>query len=174
MRVFVAILGVFILSMVVSFEANSQSDQDNGRRVFGADRSSGPNIYNSPGSSYGTGGPISLKQILQGRERAASGDPYAYRGGRVSNPYSINPNDYSLDLNPDRIRASRERRDFLAQQQEEQTLDELGNPDQFAQNNSFNQFNPTKVKVRKPGRGTIYNRRDKNFDVPKKVFRSIY
>ena len=172
MRFALVIVGIFIISMVVAFEANSQSNDTRYSTRGGFDVSNNK-VYNSAGSSYGTGGPISLKQIIQGRERAATGDRYSSYGSTYSSPYSISPSQYSLNISPEQIRASRERRDFLAQQAEQESLEDIVNPQEVAATNNI--YRPPSVSVSPTGRpNSVYIRRDKDFDVPKKVFRSIY
>ena len=175
MRFIIAILGIFIVTMAVSFEAYSQSEEREGRRVYGGDRgSTGPNIFNSPGSAHGTGGPISLKQMIQGRDRAAAGDRYAYYGDRLTSPYSINPADYAGYKSAAQIQRERDRRNQLAQEREKENIAGLVNFD-ASDETAANSYRPTNVRVSPRGRpGSVYIKRKKDFDVPKKVFRSIY
>jgi hypothetical protein len=172
MRYAAVIIAVFALSLAVSFEAHSQSEENN-RRIYNSNSNSdAPAIYNSPGSSHGTGGPLSLRQMLQGRDRAASGDRFAYYGDRVANPYGINPGNYALNISAEEIRASRERRNFLAQQRERESINDLANPEQVATTNT-NRYNPVDVRVRSGKPGSVYIRREDDFEKPRKVFRFL-
>lgn len=178
MRFFVAMLGVFILTVVVSFEAYSQNEEkkERERRVYGTSGSgtSAPNLFNSPTSSHGTGGPLSLKQIIQGREKAATGDRYAtYGGNKVADPYGINSNNYALNISSSEVSAYREHRNFMAQQREEKALEELAEFDPAAGPAFFNPNQNTSNVDPKGKPKSIYIKRNKGFDKPKRIFRSV-
>lgn len=176
MRVFVALIGIFILTVLVSFQAHSEDQEENKRRVYGGSGStSTPNIFNSPGSSHGTGGPISLKQIIEGRDRPATGDRYRYYGDRVTDPYTINDNSYALNITSDQVSAYREQRNAYAQARAEQAREEFSEFHNIMAQNESQTFNPRSgSNVNPQGRPrSVYIKRDKGFDVPKRVFRSV-
>ena len=136
-------------------------------------------LYNSSGS-YSGGGPISLKQLLEGNKRASSGGKTStYYGGGNFRPYGADNNSYSLSLSPQEIQESRARRDALAQQRERENLAAL-EASKFTpvantgEQSAFGfQSNGSSGTVRRKVTSK-YKQRDDNFEMPKRVFNSIY
>ena len=139
-------------------------------------------LYNSPGLySDNRGGPLSLKQLLQGNQNATLGaKDSSYYGRGNFRPYGIDNNNYSLSLTPQQIRESRARRDAIAQQRERESLASIERaefiPIEGESNQGLNSFQRG-TGATATGRRQIkskYKQRDNNFEMPKKVFNSIY
>ncbi len=131
-----------------------------------------PPIYNPSFSSSG-GTPLPLKQRLR-TGRAGASASGGYYGGKNARPYSLDNNDYSLQLSSSQIRRDREERNRLAQQRELENIASLGRSGEAPQTaedilNSGQDGSTVRRRVK-----SKYNQRNDKFDVPKKVFNSIY
>ncbi len=107
---FLGVLAVFLIGNVAAWAQSST-------------------LYNPPNSSYTTGGPLNLKQILQGNQNAATGAKNQYYGGSNARPFGIDNQNFSLGLTPQDIQASRARRDAEAQRSERENLAALAQYD---------------------------------------------
>ncbi len=178
MRLFLTVL---LISLMVPVAGMAQQSDDSGRTIYNRSLSgNGARLYNAPNSSYGTRGPISLRQMLAGKENAANGSKNSYYGGSNFRPYGTDNNNYSLSLSPDQIRASRARRDAFAQQRERENMKTLQQTAQLdgvegQTNNFLNKFQSRAVRApANLGRKDRFKQRKKGFEMPKKVFNSIY
>lgn len=175
MRLFLTVL---LVSLAFPVTAMAQTD-DSGRKVYNRGAGYGTKIYNSPNSSYGTRGPLSLKQMLEGKSDAADGSKNSYYGGSNFRPYGTDNNNYSLSLSPDEIRASRARRDALAQQRERENQRSLLQNAQYddveSQTNGYlNRFQSGAVRApANLSKKKRFKQRKRGFEMPKKVFNSI-
>lgn len=85
-------------------------------------------VYNRPNSSYSSGGPLNLQQILQGNRQAATGSKNNYYGGdyyggQSYRPYGIDdPSSSGLSVSPDDILKARAERDREARARERENL----------------------------------------------------
>lgn len=178
MRVFFALL---LASFIFPCTAHAQTaDEESKRRYYNSQGQYNAQIYNSPGTS--TRGPLSLKQLLQGRENAADGSKSSYYGGYNNRPYGVDNNNYSLSLSPDEIRATRARRNALAQQRERESTSDLNKQasalymedetDAYLNTFQSDRTNTRRTTTQRPtqSRG---NRRDGGFEIPPKVFNSV-
>lgn len=172
---------LFILSLMVIVPlAPAMAQQDergSGRTIYNRSQTTAsPNLYNSPGGPSGTRGPLSLRQMLQGKNDAANGSVNSYYGGSNFRPYGIDNNSYSLSLSPQEIKASRARRDALAQQRERESLQDIETADIQGQTAGFlNQFqgqNATGATAA-PQQRRRFRKRESGFEMPRKVFNSI-
>lgn len=170
---------ILLLTILLPVAPVLAQDSNGSRTIF--NRSQGtasPNLFNSPNTASGTRGPLSLRQMLQGKDNAANGSVNSYYGGSNFRPHGVDNNSYSLSLSPEEIKASRARRDALAQRQERESLDNLqtaGLDDIQGQTAGFlNKFqgqgDATAVTPQKRKR---FKKRDSGFEIPKKVFNSI-
>ena len=168
----------FMMFLPLSPVMAQQDERSSSRVIYNSSQSSGgANIFNSPSSSSGTRGPLSLRQMLQGKSNAANGSVNSYYGGSNYRPYGVDNNSYSLSLSPQEIKASRARRDALAQRQERQSLNSLETADIQGQTAGFlNQFqgqgNAT-GQTAAPQQQRRYKKRESGFEIPRKVFNSI-
>lgn len=148
-------------------------------------------LYNSSNTSYSTGGPLNLGQILQGNRQAATGAKNQYYGGdyyggQSYRPYGIDdPSSSGLSVSPDEVLKARAERDRNARLREQENLaslqqynDELAEFErtqalQSNQNLIGQQpvgFRPTSTT----GGRRVYDRKaQERFDKPRKVFNSL-
>ena len=172
---------LFILSLVLIVPLApvmaQQDERNNDRTIYNRSQTTAsPNLYISPGGPSGTRGPLSLRQMLQGKSDAANGSVNSYYGGRNFRPYGIDNNSYSLSLSPQEIKASRARRDALAQQRERETLNDIETADIQGQTAGFlSQFQnqDSNGTVAAPQQRRRYQKRESGFEIPRKVFNSI-
>ena len=167
------ILSIFLASFVLfpSFVV--------AQTIYNSSNSGGSPLYNSS-SSYTGGGPISLKQLLEGNKQASVGRKNStYYGGSNFRPYGADNNNYSLSRSPQEIKESRARRDALARQRELENLAAIEGsrfvPTNTNENNRISGFtssNSSSGTVRKVK--SKYKQREHGFQMPKKVFNSIY
>lgn len=168
------ILSIFLASFVLfpSFAV--------AQTIYNSSSGGGSPLYNSSGS-YSGGGPISLKQMLDGNKQASVGRKNStYYGGGNFRPYGADNNSYSLSISPQEIQESRARRDALARQRELENIAAIEGtrfiPTATDPTNGAFGFTPSSGSS-----GTVrrkvtskYKQRDDNFQMPKKVFNSIY
>ena len=167
------ILSIFLASFVLfpSFVV--------AQTIYNSSSSGGSPLYTSSGS-YTGGGPISLKQLLEGNKQASAGRKNStYYGGSNFRPYGADNNNYSLSRSPQEIRESRARRDALARQRELENLAALEGTKFVPTDNNQNRVsgfipsNSSSGTVRRKVTSK-YKQRDDGFQMPKKVFNSIY
>lgn len=175
MRLFFAVL---ILLTVVPLAVWAQSDGETSRRYYNTQTDAGAKLYNSP-TTYSRG-PLSLKQMLEGRDNAATGSQNSYYGGSNYRPYGIDNSSNSLALSPEEVQASRARRDALAQQMEHENmrlLEQQANAnileEQTGEYLSTFQPVPEQQGTTQPKIRPIYRKREKGFEMPEKVFNSV-
>lgn len=174
---------LFILLSVLVFiplTANAQAeDKSNERRYYNSQGGYGSQIYNS--SSSGSRGPLSIKQLLQGKSSAADGSS-AYYGGSDFRPYGMDEG-FSLALSPSQVSESRNKRDALARQYEREAMDSLqrSQSEELTQEtsgylNSFQNANSPQVQgtTRQPIQRRVFTPKKNDFEKPKRVFNSIY
>lgn len=143
-------------------------------------------VYNPPNSSYTTGGPLNLKQILQGNQNAALGGKNQYYGGGNGRPFGIDNQNFSLGLTPQDIQSSRARRDAEAQRSERDNLAALARYDDdlaaFQRQQNANSSDQAQNRQRAsgftaPATGTgrrVYKQGERDrFDKPRRVFNSL-
>lgn len=177
MRLFLTVL---LMSLAFPVAVIAQERDESGRTYYDRGTGYGARIYNAPNSSYGTRGPLSLRQMLQGKTDAANGSKNSYYGDSNFRPHGVDNNNYSLSLSPDEIRASRARRDSLARQRERENANALQQTAQFDdvedQTNGFlNKFQSGNVRApANLSRKNRFKQRKNGFEMPKKVFNSIY
>lgn len=168
-------LSLLIVFTMVPLSAKTQETDQTGRAIYnrlGSDGSSSSPLFNSP-NSYGTRGPLSLRQMLEGKTDAATGSPNSYYGGSNFRPYGIDNNNYGINISPEEIRAARAQRDFMAQQRELESMNDLQTAQTDPTNSGYYQPGGNVV----PLKGIVkkkYKQRETGFEKPKKVFNSIY
>lgn len=174
MRIFFTVL---LVSFILPCAAYAQTtDDESKRRYYNSQGQYGAQIYNSPSTS--SRGPLSLKQLLQGRENAADGSRAAsYYGGYNNRPYGVDNNSYSLALSPDEIRATRARRDALARQQEREALNDLNRQASALyvedETDAYLETFQSNQPIRRRTKAKPYDPREKGFEMPPKVFNSV-
>ena len=142
-------------------------------------------IFNAPSNSSGAGGPLSLNQLLRGTPNSSSSNAVGssasslYYGGVNSRPYGIDGGNYSLSLSPEAIKNSRARRDQLAQERYQDVLAAIDGSRFISPEGSEEEQNsllPNSAIGSSQQRQIQpqYKQRDDNFEIPKKVFNSIY
>lgn len=180
MRVFFTLL---LVAFIIPCAAQAQTANENEkRRYFNSQGQYNSQIYNSPGSS--SRGPLSLKQLLQGKENAANGSrSSSYYGGYNNRPYGVDNSNYSLSLSPNEIRAARQKRNALAQQRERESSNDLNKQasalymeeetNTYLETFQSNKPNTTRrTNTRSQGQRPAQTREDR-FEMPPKVFNSV-
>ena len=180
---------VMVLIMIClgqgNFFVSSAVAQDDSRRVYNRTYNSGAPLFNSYSGSSTLGRPLSIRQMLENRDNAATGD-YTYYGGTNYRPYGIDNSSFSLGMDEAKFRASRARRDSLAQQRERENellLQSQSNYDEYPSITSQGVGYDPAAPVYNQGGQNIRlkpldlrrkNQRKKNgFEMPSRVFNSI-
>lgn len=180
-------LSILTVLLVFAFSAVTYAQTDNTRRYYGGATDSGSgSVYVNPNTNYGSGGPISIPQLLRGETSSgaySSGSSYggAYYGGTNARPYGMDNNSYSLAITPAQVRERRAERDRQAQQLERDSQNQIEQASYSdTLENSTNQYleqfqNRDAVGTRQqtPTQRRIYRQRDDGFEMPERVFRSV-
>lgn len=168
---------VFAIFLFIPLYASAQN-------IYNSTGSGGSNIYNS--SSRSGAKPLSLRQIIEGRDEETARSSYSdtgdYYGGQNYRPYGVSNNNYSLNLSAAEIEADRARRNREAQRAEREAIDSLqqaafvpytetSSPNIYE--GDFYSYGSGQSRRRV---GSSYKQRDdqNGFEMPRKVFNSIY
>ncbi|MCI5060817.1 MAG: hypothetical protein MRY79_07080 [Alphaproteobacteria bacterium] len=171
---------ICVLSAGGAFTAFAQDENE--RRVYNRSYSAGVPVFNSYSGQSTLGRPLSLQQILENRENAATGD-YTYYGGTNYRPYGIDNNSFSLGLDEADFRRARANRDRLAQQRERENLVSLQNqanynqypqsysPAGYTGSSGYTQGSPVRLA---PFNLKRKQREKKDgFEMPRRIFNSV-
>lgn len=180
------LLAITLLMLSFSIEPLlAQEAQKEGRTSYRGSLVKSAPLYNTGTvSSYSTGGPIALNQLLRGNNAAANGSrQYAYSGQQT-----FGAKDYSLSLSPDQVRANRARQEANYQRQQRELQQQARQQERLAaqsasqnsvqgQTNQFlNQFQSPNAQAIQTSSGASQRRvvrRPSGFETPKKVFNSV-
>ncbi len=175
MRLF--FISLLVLGTFVSYGVFAQSSDNSGRTIYNRTNmnANDSQLYVSSGSNYRSRGPLSIRQMLEGKTDAANGSQYY--GGSNMRPYGADDNNYSLSLSPSEVGAARARRDEWARQREKENMRMMQEDDLFATNAApFNkkQLKKTGIKPYQSRGRRVYRKKTPDLEKPKKVFNSIY
>ena len=178
MRLFLIILFACTFFAVDAF---AQSNDVSGRTYYNSrvQTNSDTPLYNASGSSYYSKGPISIKQMLEGKGSDAADGTRTFNS---ASPYGGDRNNYSLSLSPAEVRASRARRAAESQRAERENQRRSQQTAQagYAQDEADNYLgrfqttgNPSTTAV--SGKRRVFRKKKTlDLEIPKKVFNSIY